>query len=117
MEHFLEGTKVKCDDGKIRKVVYRKTAIRKGLGRFFTGRPCKYGHIEERKTNSYICVKCARIKQKKRHKDKMLTDKEYRENFLKKRLVRHHERYKTEPEYRQKFIDRAKAYRSKQSNK
>lgn len=36
----------------------RQEAISKGLGRYFTGSPCKHGHITQRFTSSSGCVEC-----------------------------------------------------------
>ncbi len=110
---LTEGYIVKCDDGKEREVIHRKTAIEKGQRFYFTGRKCRLGHIDRRKVNGYHCVQCIRVKQKARHKMKMQTDPEYRERFLKKRNARHHRRYQSDPEYKQKFIDRAREYRER----
>jgi 5-methylcytosine-specific restriction endonuclease McrA len=34
-----------------------------GLKRYFTGKPCKHGHVAERNTVNGCCLECARIKQ------------------------------------------------------
>jgi hypothetical protein len=39
-------------------IVTRKEAIRRGLVRYFTGKPCKHGHCAERNTNDRICHEC-----------------------------------------------------------
>ncbi len=38
----------------------RAEAMAKGLGRYFTGKPCRRGHVSERFTRKGICVACAR---------------------------------------------------------
>ena len=40
--------------------VTRRTARAEGLARYFTGEPCKYGHIDQRYTSSTICLCCER---------------------------------------------------------
>lgn len=40
------------------KIITRKEAVAQGLSRYFTGKPCKNGHIEERRTSSCHCVGC-----------------------------------------------------------
>lgn len=40
------------------KIISRKEAIANGLPRYFTGKPCKNGHISERVTNKCDCVEC-----------------------------------------------------------
>lgn len=44
----------------------RKEAIEKKLLTYFTGKPCKYGHIAERQTISGSCVICAQDHNKSR---------------------------------------------------
>lgn len=41
-------------------IIDRKTAKAKGLVRYFTGRPCKHGHIAERQTSNGVCCECAK---------------------------------------------------------
>lgn len=38
----------------------RNEAIEKGLQTYFTGKPCKRGHIAKRFVSSYQCVECSR---------------------------------------------------------
>jgi len=40
--------------------ISRKQARQKGKIRYFTGKPCKYGHISERYTSIGTCVQCNR---------------------------------------------------------
>ena len=110
-----EGTVIQDSMGVKRKVVHKKTAIENGDLRFFTGLPCKYGHIAERKTSSYVCVMCASISQVRRHRKKMATDRRYKKAYNTQRLKRHHERYATDEEYRNKFKERAREYRIKKA--
>ena len=42
------------------KIISRAEAIAQGLNRYFTGKPCKYGHVVERYATSKGCVECAR---------------------------------------------------------
>ena len=42
-------------------VVTRSLAIALGLSRYFTGKPCKRGHISERCTGDFGCVDCRQI--------------------------------------------------------
>lgn len=41
-------------------IVLRKQAISQGLSRYFTGKPCKRGHVSERITGSSECVTCCK---------------------------------------------------------
>lgn len=40
------------------EITTRKEAIERGLPRYFTGKPCKNGHIAERVTKKCDCVEC-----------------------------------------------------------
>lgn len=40
------------------KIITRKKAMEKGLKRYFTGKPCKHGHVAERYTVSRHCSIC-----------------------------------------------------------
>lgn len=45
-------------------IVTRQEAIKNGLGRYFTGKPCKRGHLCERYTSAKHCIKCDYEKNK-----------------------------------------------------
>ena len=69
----------------------RASAIEEGDKRYFTGRPCKYGHIAQRTTSNGVCVVCEKKKNKawvKQNKDKLklLWKKSYAENAEERRL-------------------------------
>ena len=42
------------------QLISRADARAKGLTRYFTGKPCKYGHITERTISSNVCLQCGR---------------------------------------------------------
>lgn len=46
------------------KIITRAKAIERGLPRYFTGKPCKYGHVAERYTLQSHCLECDRITSK-----------------------------------------------------
>ena len=48
------------------KKISLKEAKRRGLVRFFTGKPCRKGHIAERRVSNRLCVICAREHTKQR---------------------------------------------------
>jgi Zn finger protein HypA/HybF involved in hydrogenase expression len=48
-----------CNCPNCLKVISRKEAADSGLKRFYTGRPCGYGHDSARYTASGNCVMCA----------------------------------------------------------
>lgn len=61
-------------------IVKRAEAIEQGLTHYFTGNPCKYGHVSERILVSRLCKECKRIQAisyYERNKDK---SKEYRKS-------------------------------------
>jgi hypothetical protein len=41
-----------------KRVINRDAAKKAGLPRYFTGKPCKHGHIAERHTVNYTCIDC-----------------------------------------------------------
>lgn len=43
----------------------RTKALEEGRTKYFTGKPCKHGHVDERKTDSGQCVACAKEALKK----------------------------------------------------
>ncbi len=51
-------------------IISRPVAMRLGLRRFFTGEPCKNGHIDERNTRNRTCMACANALQNEREKNK-----------------------------------------------
>jgi len=47
------------------QIISRKDAIALGFMTYFTGKPCKHGHIAERRTDNCGCEICAKINTKK----------------------------------------------------
>lgn len=43
------------------EIISKKEAKEKGLNRYFTGKPCKHGHISERRTENSNCVECQKV--------------------------------------------------------
>ena len=43
-------------------IISRKEAKAQGLTRYFTGKPCKHGHLSERQTSNGSCVTCQQQK-------------------------------------------------------
>src|SRR6056300_409537 len=54
---------------KTMEVITRKQAKEQGLKHYFTGKPCKHGHVRERHTSSGSCLECRRLLQLKQNKD------------------------------------------------
>jgi hypothetical protein len=46
------------------KILSLKTAKARGLKRYFTGKPCKHGHVAERRTANRVCMECRRLYDK-----------------------------------------------------
>lgn len=72
------------------KKLSRKDALAQGLKRYFTGTPCKHGHIAERLTASHACHPCSLERAKKwraANKDKVRESnrKQYMKNPEKSR--------------------------------
>lgn len=40
------------------ELITRQDAVKQKLRRFFTGRPCRHGHLAERYTTNGACVVC-----------------------------------------------------------
>ena len=43
------------------KIVTRMEAAKAGLNRFYTGKPCRNGHMAERYVLNGTCVECANV--------------------------------------------------------
>lgn len=46
------------------KIISRQQAIEQKLTRYFTGEPCKHGHISEKLLSNRTCVECLLIKKR-----------------------------------------------------
>lgn len=53
-----------------RMCIEKHMAMLKGKSRYFTGKPCKYGHLSDRYVDGSRCVECARISSKLQYKKK-----------------------------------------------
>lgn len=47
------------------KIISRKEALEQNLKYYFTGKPCKNGHIDERQPKTCVCRQCVRDSGKK----------------------------------------------------
>lgn len=56
------------------KIITQMQAAKLGLNKFYTGRPCKHGHISERWTLNGACVQCniERITRKRQQVKEMM---------------------------------------------
>jgi len=62
-------------------IITRKEAKARGLPRYFTGEPCKHGHVAERQTSSNGCFGCVRERNKKPTKRRAEAYREYCRKF------------------------------------
>ena len=46
------------------KIITRQQAIEQKLTRYFTGEPCKHGHISEKLLSNRTCIECLLIKKR-----------------------------------------------------
>lgn len=62
------------------EIITRKEAKEQGLKRYFTGKPCKHGHVSERRTITGYCEECCAIKYKANRRDEEYLNKERERN-------------------------------------
>jgi 5-methylcytosine-specific restriction endonuclease McrA len=60
------------------EIIRRKDALAIGRTRYFTGKPCKHGHIAERWSSDGKCVECTRIFQTERKDEYLARHKAWR---------------------------------------
>jgi len=82
------------------KTITLKQARERGLKRYFTGKPCKHGHIAERFVSSYGCTVCAKEHAKRYYKEDPQKALD-RSRAWKAKNAEHLKKYRAE-EYRQK---------------
>lgn len=71
------------------EIITRAEAIERGLKHYFTGKPCKHGHVAERVVACRHCVECdSERKSKWRQENKDYYAKRYHENADKIRAVK-----------------------------
>lgn len=72
------------------QVVSRKEALLQGLLRYFTGKPCKRGHVSERQVSNLTCMECLRIKNSK---DRAENPEKFKE-IERRKYLKHSEKIK-----------------------
>ena len=83
------------------KIISRQVAKKKGLKRYFTGKPCIRQHISERGVTGRNCIECAKIHEKKYSKSKkgrekkLIKQKKYYANNITEIRIRDNIRSKT----------------------
>lgn len=65
------------------EIISRKEALERGLKRYFTGKPCKRGHVAERQSSNGTCMDCYAedVSGKYREKRVAQSRRYYRENL------------------------------------
>ena len=63
------------------EIITRKEAKEQGLVRYYTGKPCKHGHNDERYTAGFGCVTCQSIMQQNKRKDPKFRARERKERL------------------------------------
>lgn len=69
-------------------LISRNDAISSGKKRYFTGFPCKHGHVAERKTSNHECYECSLIRNRQWFKENPDKDSEKK----KRRYLKHKEK-------------------------
>ena len=54
--------------------ISRKQAKAQGLKHYFTGKPCKHGHVDLRQVSSESCMECLRQRSLKKQREYLATD-------------------------------------------
>lgn len=74
------------------KIISRIEARERGLTRYYTGKPCKHGHISSRFSSSCTCVLCFNIAQRKKlRKSNAERKRKYRQKYVNKARVKNAE--------------------------
>lgn len=77
------------------KIISRQEANERGLTRYFTGKPCKHGHIVERTTPNGTCMACQHTTTKKWRKDNPEGNKESYTRYYRNNIDKCHEANRT----------------------
>ena len=97
-----------------KEIISRDEAKEQGLKRYFTGEPCRHGHLSERRTNDGKCAECVKIRRDKyyqNNKDVIINrqQKYYQENSEKvnaRRRQHYKENHETILEKRREYVDK-----------
>lgn len=65
-------------------IISRDDAIAQGLTHYFTGKPCKYGHVSPRFTSSKYCLECNRLRREYKTRWKYKNEEPKRQARLKR---------------------------------
>jgi len=91
-----------------RQIINRKEAKQKGLKRYFTGKPCKYGHLAERFVSTSTCVTCSQEKaaatKRENRSQYSEADKRYRLDNIEDHVRRYKTYYQLNKESHQAYM-------------
>lgn len=92
------------------EIISRKEALERGLKRYFTGEPCKYGHVSERFVRSWKCCQCGKESIAKCRNYHREYGKKYSKENASKRAISRREYYlKSKPQHRARVASRRAA--------
>jgi len=95
-----------------RKILSRKEAKELGLSKYFTGKPCPKGHLEDRNTEAGACVICKRIRENSSEaKAKKIAWARANRDKVNARHREWYERNKDNPDFKRRQHERKKKYR------
>lgn len=98
----------------MRLLISREEAIKRHLPRYFTGKPCRSGHVCERFTVNWDCVSCVSIRKKRLYR----TNKEYRKKAIEsQRAFRRDHPKEMKKRKRIEYLRHTEAYRTRNANK
>ena len=67
-------------------VIKRRDAIRQGLTRYFTGKPCRRGHLSERFCSDKSCVSCKSFQSKNWRQDNLERTRQMERSWYKRNI-------------------------------
>ena len=113
---YTLNTKTKCEFEMDNKVILRSVAISQGLPYYFTGRPCKHGHIAKRFA---VCGKCHECHEEKRKTDhyKAKTKERLVKNADKIRVQQSENMRKWRAENKERDLENGRRYKEKNREK
>ena len=95
------------------EIISRKEAIARGLRRYFTGKPCKHGHLTMRYTKSTRCIACNKTKNDDwymKNKDEIRRSyKENRDEINRRGRLSYYKHRKTRLEHTNKMARKSRA--------
>ena len=101
------------------EIITRKEALAQGLTHYFTGKPCKRGHVAKRFAKRGLCMDCNRAHNKDLREDgyhrdyyakRMETDEEFRQAKREDAKRHYHNVMKHDDERMRRHYDRAAEY-------